>query len=129
MDQQRFGVVWAIGIFQPERLCGFGCARRLLSELARRGGERRFQHAIDNDVLAHVVVVADVADVEIWLAGLWSRSDRDVFPVTCLRAVYAEDAERVAVRVKAVDEWSVTGVVVSPVRARSLARGDEAATF
>src|SRR5262249_20932062 len=129
MNQQRLSVVWAVRISQSDRFRGLSRPGLGFGELARSGSESRFRHTINNDISTYTVVVADIADVEIRRVGLWSRSDGDVFPVTRLCAGHAENTERVATSVKAVDEWSIAGIVVSPVSAGSLARGDEAAAL
>src|SRR5262249_11851095 len=129
MDQQRLSVVCAIRVSQPDRFRRLSCPRLGLGQFAGAGIERRFRNAINDDILAHVVVVTDIPDVEIRNVGLRSRSDGDVFPVTRLCAGHAENTERITTNVKAVDEWSIAGVVVSPVGAGSLARRDQAAAL
>src|SRR6185369_17022610 len=125
MDQQCFGIVRTIGISQPNRFRWLGCPGSLLSEFSSIGRESRFRHAINDDILARITVVADVADVEIRRGALWSRSDGDVFPIAILGSSNVEDSQRITATIEAVDDWTTTGVVVGPVRARGLARCDE----
>jgi hypothetical protein len=120
---------WTSNASKPDRFGWFGCSWSLLRQLASSGRERGFRHAINDDFLAYIVVVASIADVEIRLVALWSRSHRNIFPVTILGAVDAEDAEGIAATVEAVDEWTTAGIVVRPKGVRSLAGRNESTTF
>src|ERR1043165_6063086 len=96
---------------------GFGCARTLLGCVFVGGCQLRLGNAINDDFAAPLIVVAGITDVEVRTIRLWAGAGGDVFPVAIRCAGDAERTERLAAGVEGVDEWTITGVVMRPVRA------------
>ena len=103
MNEQRFGIVRTIGVSQPDRFRWFCCSGAGFGEFASVSCQRWFGDTVDNDFLARFVIVTDVAEVEIRFSAFWSRSRGHIFPVACLRACYAENAERIATSIEGID--------------------------
>ena len=117
VDEQRLGVVGAVGIAERQR--GGPCCRM------RPGAHVRLREAVDDDRGTLLQVVADVARVEVGAAGGAARARRDVLPVLRLRSGDREGAQRASVEPDPDHTRRVPRVVVGPQHAGLRAACDE----
>src|SRR5215510_7659914 len=115
MDQQGLSVELAVGILKANRFSQRCSSWFVLARGFVCFGERWFGDAVDYDLLARLVVVADVTEIKVRRSLVRARSDRHVFPIARLGALDAKNAARITGCVERVNEWSIPGIVVRPV--------------
>src|SRR6185437_15887055 len=74
MDEERFCVTWTVGIFQPDCFDRVDRVEANFCELTHCSFEHRLSDAIDNHFRAYGKVVTDVADIQVRLVWLWTRT-------------------------------------------------------